>query len=38
VATRHPQYGNGIMFIDFEGQGQGEVVLNRYLDAVVALG
>ncbi len=34
VATRHPQYGNGIMFIDFEGSG--EVVLNRYLDAVVA--
>ncbi len=21
VVTRHPQFGNGIMFVDFEGQG-----------------
>ena len=33
VVTRHPQFGNGIMFLDFEGQG--EVLLNRYLDAIV---
>lgn len=34
IATRHPQFGNGILFVEFEGQG--EVVLNRYLDGVVA--
>jgi hypothetical protein len=33
VVTRHPEFGNGIMFLDFEGQG--EPVLNRYLDAFV---
>jgi hypothetical protein len=33
VVTRHPQFGNGIMFVDFEGQA--EVSLNRYLDAVI---
>ncbi len=32
VVTRHPQFGNGIMFVDFEGQA--EVLLNRYLDAI----
>lgn len=32
VVTRHPQFGNGIMFVDFEGQA--EVILNRYLDAI----
>jgi hypothetical protein len=34
VVTRHPQFGNGIIFVDFEGQA--EVLLNRYLDAIVA--
>jgi hypothetical protein len=34
VVTRHPQFGNGIMFVDFEDQA--EVLLNRYLDAIVA--
>ena len=32
VVTRHPQYGNGIMFVEFEGDG--EKVLHRYLDAI----
>jgi hypothetical protein len=32
VVTRHPQFGNGIMFVEFEGQA--EVLLNRYLDAI----
>jgi len=32
VVTRHPQFGNGIMFLEFEGQG--EQVLARYLDAI----
>ena len=32
VVTRHPQFGNGIMFLDFEGQG--EQLLHRYLDAI----
>lgn len=32
VVTRHPQFGNGIMFLDFEGQG--EQLLYRYLDAI----
>lgn len=31
VVTRHPQYGNGIMFLEF--QGEGEQQLSRYLDA-----
>jgi c-di-GMP-binding flagellar brake protein YcgR len=33
VVTKHPQYGNGIMFVDFEDQG--EPLLNRYIDKVV---
>ena len=32
VVTRHPQFGNGIMFVDFEGDG--EKVLQRYLDGI----
>ena len=32
VVTRHPRFGNGIMFIEFEGEG--ERLLGRYLDAV----
>jgi len=31
VVTRHPQFGNGIMFLEFEGNG--EQVLTRYLEA-----
>jgi hypothetical protein len=30
--TRHPQFGNGIMFLEFEGGG--ERLLGRYLEAV----
>ena len=32
VVTRHPQYGNGIMFLDFEGEG--EQLLKHYLEAI----
>ncbi|MGA9526627.1 MAG: PilZ domain-containing protein [Terriglobales bacterium] len=32
VVTRHPDYGNGIMFLDF--QGDGKEMLGRYLDAI----
>jgi len=32
VVTRHPQFGNGIMFLDFEGDG--DQLLNRYLQAI----
>jgi hypothetical protein len=32
VVTRHPQFGNGIMFLDF--QDNGEQLLSRYLDAI----
>jgi hypothetical protein len=32
VVTRHPQFGNGIMFIEFEGNG--EQLLKEYLDAI----
>ncbi len=32
VVTRHPQFGNGIMFLEFEGDG--EKVLQRYLDTI----
>jgi len=32
VVTRHPQFGNGIMFVEFEGQA--EQLLTRYLDAI----
>ncbi|MFZ1131452.1 MAG: PilZ domain-containing protein [Terriglobales bacterium] len=34
VVTRHPQFGNGIMFLDFEGGA--EPILTRYLDAIVS--
>ena len=34
VVTRHPQFGNGIMFVEFEGQG--EQLLKRYLDGITA--
>ncbi|MFZ3267007.1 MAG: PilZ domain-containing protein [Terriglobales bacterium] len=32
VVTRHPQFGNGIMFLDFEENG--EQLLTNYLDAI----
>lgn len=32
VVTRHPQFGNGIMFIEFEGEG--EQLLKQYLDGI----
>jgi hypothetical protein len=32
VVTRHPQFGNGIMFLDFEADG--DQVLKRYLAAI----
>ena len=32
VVTRHPEFGNGIMFLEFEGNG--EQLLTRYLDAI----
>ena len=32
VVTRHPQFGNGIMFLEF--QGDGKRILDRYLDAL----
>jgi hypothetical protein len=32
VVTRHPEFGNGIMFVEFEGQG--EQLLHRYVDAI----
>ena len=31
VVTRHPQFGNGIMFVDIEGQG--DALLKRHLEA-----
>ncbi len=34
VVTRHPQFGNGIMFLEFEGEG--EQLLKRYLDAITS--
>ena len=33
VVTRHPQFGNGIMFLEF--QGNAEQILTRYLGAIV---
>jgi len=33
VVTRHPQFGNGIMFLEF--QDNGEQLLSRYLDTIV---
>lgn len=32
VVTCHPQFGNGIKFVEFEGQA--EQLLGRYLDAI----
>src|ERR1039457_6802260 len=32
VVTRHHQFGNGIMFLEFEGEG--DQLLNRYLEAI----
>jgi c-di-GMP-binding flagellar brake protein YcgR len=32
VVTCHPQFGNGIMFLEF--QGDGKQLLERYLDAM----
>ncbi len=32
VVTRHPQFGNGIIFVEFEGDG--EQLLKRYLDGM----
>jgi hypothetical protein len=32
VVTRHPQFGNGIMFLEFEGEG--DQLLSRYLEAI----
>ncbi|MGB8012783.1 MAG: PilZ domain-containing protein [Terriglobales bacterium] len=32
VISRHPQFGNGIVFVDFEGQA--EPLLNQYLDTM----
>ena len=34
VVTRHPQFGNGIMFLEFEGEG--EQILARYLESIPA--
>jgi len=34
VITRHPQFGNGIMFLEFEGDA--EQKLSRYLGAIIA--
>ncbi len=33
VVTKHPQFGNGIMFLHFEDNG--EQLLGRYIDAIV---
>ncbi|HTR27078.1 MAG TPA: PilZ domain-containing protein [Terriglobales bacterium] len=32
VVTRHPQFGNGIMFLEF--QDDGKRILERYIDAM----
>ena len=32
VVTRHPQFGNGIMFLEFEGDAEQRLI--RYLDAI----
>ena len=34
VVTRHPQFGNGIMFVEFEGEG--EKILQGYLENIIA--
>jgi hypothetical protein len=33
VVTRHPQFGNGIMFLEFEADAEQQ--LSRYLEAIV---
>jgi len=33
VVTRHPQFGNGIMFVEFEGEG--ENILQKYLKQIL---
>lgn len=33
VVTRHPQFGNGIMFLEFEADAEQQ--LSRYLDAII---
>ena len=33
VVTRHPEFGNGLMFLELEGSG--EQILAAYLDAIV---
>jgi hypothetical protein len=33
VVTRHPQFGNGIMFLEFEADG--EKLLHHYLDTII---
>jgi|HubBroStandDraft_2_1064218.scaffolds.fasta_scaffold212408_3 c-di-GMP-binding flagellar brake protein YcgR len=33
VVTHHPQFGNGITFVDFEGEG--DRLLKQYLEEVV---
>jgi len=32
IVTRHPQFGNGIMFLRFEGDGEEQ--LRKYLDTI----
>jgi len=34
VVTRHPEFGNGIMFLDFKANG--EQLLTRYLEAITS--
>jgi hypothetical protein len=34
IVTRHPEFGNGIMFVGFEGEG--ETLLGQYLAAITA--
>ena len=34
VVTRHPQFGNGIMFLNFEADAEQQ--LSRYLEAITA--
>jgi hypothetical protein len=35
IVTRHPSFGNGIMFLNFEALG--EHLLNRYMDKLVGI-
>jgi hypothetical protein len=34
IVTRHPDFGNGIMFVGFEDRG--ETILKRYLEAITS--